>query len=116
MTGVRARIYRNARLGDCSNGGISGRVDEVTVIDPRVRGPYEPTEDAPAVRVVEKTYASGVYVYLTPIEEPEDMLGPMMGGTYVGMTDSRLRVIGDGVALPLHDRWETPQDYARLSA
>jgi hypothetical protein len=49
--GVRAYIYRWS-LGDCSNGGISGRVDQVTVIDDEVGGSMEPTEYAPAVRLV----------------------------------------------------------------
>jgi hypothetical protein len=111
--GIRADIYRSD-FGDFSGGGISGRVKEVTIIDDRIDGPFEPSDDAPAVRIVERVIMGKPYVHVEPIDQPDGMLGPMMGGTYVATPDSRLRAIATG-AIPLHDRFETAAQYASLS-
>ena len=47
--GLIANIYRG-RFGDCSNGGLSSRVNEVTLVN--VEGPFEPTEDRPAAMLL----------------------------------------------------------------
>ena len=113
MKGIRADIYKS-RFGDCSNGGISSRVGTVTIIDDRIAGPFEPTDDAPAVRIVERMIMGRPYVHVEPIDQPDGMLGPMMGGTYVATSDSRLRRIAQG-GIPLHDRFETQAQYNALS-
>lgn len=114
MKGIRADIFKS-RYGDSSNGGISSRVGEVTIIDERINGPFEPTDDAPAVRIVERWLGSGRYVHLEPVDQPSGQCGPMMGGCYVATPDSRLRRIAEG-AIPLHDRFETVEEYASYSA
>jgi hypothetical protein len=113
MSGLRADIYRGP-YGDCSGGGISSRVNQVTIIDPRIEGPSEPSDDAPAVRLVTRYFGGEPYHHLEPIDKPEGMLGPMMGGTYVATPDSRLRRVVEG-AIPLHDRFETADEYRSYS-
>ena len=115
MKGLLAYIYRSD-LGDCSNGGISGRVQKVTIIDDRIDAPFAPTDEAPAVRIVERNIGGRPYVHAEPIDAPEGdkTVGPMMGGCYIATSDSRLRAIADG-AIPLHDRWETAEQYRALS-
>jgi len=111
VRGIRAQIYRGD--GDFSNGGISGRCKEVTIIDEHIIGPFEPTEDAPAVRLVRRYIGGKPSFYLTPVDAPEGMVGPMMGGCYVGSSDSRFAKLWEPYgAIPLHDRWETVEHYA----
>lgn len=116
--GLRADIYRNSAYpdGDTSNGGISSRVNQVTIIDGRINGPSEPSDEAPAVRIVERMLGGEPYYHLEPYDRPEGKLGPMMGGTYVATPDSRLRRIAPSGVLPLHDRFETPDEYRSYSA
>ena len=47
--GLTLHVYRWS-LGDCSNGGFSGRYDAVVCVN--VEGPSEPTEDRPAAMLV----------------------------------------------------------------
>lgn len=117
--GLRAQIYRGS-LGDCSNGGISGRVNEVTIIN--VEGPFDPTPEAPAVRLVRGNIWGSVKIVVEDDDSrgPE-RVGPMFGGTFVATSDSRFadavdKLIGTrGGAVALHDRYETAAEYARYS-
>lgn len=118
MKGIRADIYRGP-YGDCSNGGISGRVKTVTVVGPGIEGPFEPTEDAPAVRLVFREIGGQRIVHAVPVDTPTDAerrVGPMDGGCYIASSDSRFRrAVGIYGAVALHDRWETPEQYRSLS-
>lgn len=113
MKGLIAYIYRNGR--DSSNGGISSRVDSVVVLG----GPeiFEPGADRPAVKLVRRQFGSGVYIHAEPVDKPAgDLVGPMFGGTYISSCDSRWRdLVGHSYPIPLHDRWETPEQYRMLS-
>lgn len=115
--GIIANIYRSDRLGDCSNGGISERVSEVTVID--IDGPAEPTPERPAVRLVRRKFAGREYIHAEPVEPvAEGHIGYMAGGTFIHSSDSRFSkaVGGGGMPVSLHDRTETPAEYAALSS
>lgn len=112
VKGLRVDILRSS-LPDCSNGGISGRCQYVTLID--VPGPSEPGEDAPACRLVRRNIGGKVVVSAVPVETPGGV-GPMMGGCYIATSDSRFReAVGFYGAVALHDRWETPAQCAALS-
>jgi len=115
MKGIRARIFRDDSNNDGSNGGISSCCNEVTIIDSRLPERDEPTAQAPAVRIVERSFGGKPYVHLEPIDRPEGKLGPMMGGNYVGGY-GELREFANGGAIPLHDRFETQAEYDRYSA
>lgn len=106
--GLTAYIYRSS-LGDCSNGGISGMVDRVTIVN--VEGPAEPSAEAPAVLLVRGNVRNTAKVIVEGAGGPT-MVGPMMGGAYIASSDSRFcsaveKLTGsrDGAA-PLHDRYE----------
>lgn len=100
--GLRADIYRMDDR-DYSNGGISSRCGTVTIVN--VDGPDEPSDDAPAVRLAER----GGHRCLEALDRPEGWVGPMFGGCYVNI-DRRHDLV------PLHDRHETVELYASLSA
>ena len=106
--GLRVSIYRERTLDDCSNGGVSSRVDELTVIN--VSGPSEPTPEQPAAILVNRDG----HFYVEPEgPRPTGSVGPMMGGCYVATSDSRWsRAVGFYGAVSLHDRFETIAQYA----
>jgi hypothetical protein len=109
----------------------------VTVVN--VSGPSEPTDDAPAVLLVENAMGTVRIVPAVEVTGPgaaveyhgkwgplladgDKTIGPMMGGSYVGTSDSRFReavekLLGHGFygAVPFHDRFETPAQYEALS-
>lgn len=120
VSGVRASIYRKD-WQDFANGGLSSYVREVTITDtgPHLGGfppevaEYEPTETAPAVRLVARWLNGHRYVHAEPVDKPEGMVGPMFGGTYIAMHDlSAEQCIDFQGAIPLHDRYETVEQYA----
>ena len=95
---------------------------EITLVN--ADGPFEPTDDRPAARLTTNAFGDPIIV-ADLIDETglEPMVGPMFGGTYAATSDSRfgqamsdvagLRVYG---ALPVHDRYETREQYARMSS
>lgn len=138
MKGLRLSVYRENRLGDCTNGGVSARCDELTLVGttdhdgnlkplPEGSQVFEATEEAPAVALC---VILGVRsVHLRPVEQPEGMAGPMMGGNYAATSDSRFSraveaamvdATGDASrfrfygAVAVHDRFDTWADYERL--
>jgi len=108
--GLMVRVYRD-NGGDFTGGGISARHDRLVVVN--VPGPFEPADDMPAVRL-ERRGTGGAY--LTPVDMPDDMLGPMHGGNFAACADSRFtRAVGFYGAVPIHDRFESQQTYNLLS-
>jgi hypothetical protein len=124
--GLILNVYGHPR-GDFTNGGLSAKHDEVTVVN--VDGPFEPTEDRPAVMLVNhvrdivslvpaKKDENGAWVP----DRPDGLVGPMMGGNYATTSDSRFasaieKLVGHRFygAVAVHDRFETPEQYDRLS-
>jgi hypothetical protein len=111
IKGLTAWIFR-ANHGDFSNGGPSGKYDEVLVVDDEVGGPAELDSYRQfPVRLVRREIRGEEYVHAVPLlceEFPgfERFSGhTMFGGTFIYTSDSRLR---DACAypIPLHDRVE----------
>lgn len=131
--GLIVSIYKD-KGRSYSNGGFSERHDEVTVVN--VEGPFEPTEDRPPVMLV-KGNVPGTVKVVPAIETPAGYMaampgdfagddatgmGPMMGGTYVGTSDSRFSEAVEALlgvpfygAVPFHDRFESAALYAAMS-
>jgi hypothetical protein len=128
--GLILDIYRNGRM-DCTNNGVSGPAAR-HLVAVNIPGPFEPGPDAPAVLVVAGNVAGAVKIVPAknvgdadkPVwveDRPAGSVGPMMGGNYAD-GDSRLndlvaKLTGSRVygAIPIHDRYETPAQYERLS-
>lgn len=108
---LRCEILRGP-LGDCSNGGISGKHDHVILTDEK-DAPAE-INGTPTVRLVRRRIA-GEYLHIEPIgDAPQGQtIGYMMGGCYV-MGSSSMG-FPSKYPLPLHDRSETPEQYRMLS-
>lgn len=104
MKGLHADIFRWS-LGDCSAGGLSGRCKGVTVIGIPGGEIFEPSADAPAVRLVKRTVFGREYVHAEPIDPPKGCR--MSGGTFVYTSDARFSAAtGTMYPVGLHDRDE----------
>lgn len=120
MKGMTVYIYKNATFAGCSNDGISSRCNEVTLIGDGIPQMWEPSTDKPAVRLEKGPYDS---VRAVPVDQPANSMGPMNGGAFISCSDSRFcsaikKLLGKDFygAVPLHDRFETAEEYKRYSA
>lgn len=122
LRGLVVSVLRSADGRDFSNGGVSSHAYRVTLVGELVEeyggALFAPTEDAPAVRIVQR---AGTYGIARPVEVPDGGVGPMASGAYIASTDSRFCAISrhvgcGGSAIPLHDRVETPAQYAALTS
>lgn len=111
--GLHIDIYKDSRMGDSTNGGVTSRfpVMGLTLVD--VDGPFEPSEKYPAARLVTKTFGGDTTVRIVPEEEIEKGSWTMFGGNYGATSDSRFndavsKLLGSRFygALPIHDRVE----------
>lgn len=103
MKGLTAEIFKWA-LGDCSNGGISSRVNKVTIVgEGRETEIFEADADAPAVYIERRELYGEVVLTARPVGVPHGMFG----GTFIYTSDSRMTRLGRfSVPIPLHDRVE----------
>lgn len=114
---ISVYVFRSS-LGDCTNGGASGKFDTLYVEHPR--GCFEvETSDERLFRVEPNAFGHPV---LIPENKPRKAIGPMAGGNYAASSDSRFEeairaVTGRGFygAVAIHDRFETQREYELLS-
>lgn len=112
--GLTVSVYRDAELNgyDCTNGGITSKFARLNVVN--VAGPFDPSDDCPAVMLVDDKPCGRPYPKLVPAVFDEDTQTWkrqegwfMMGGNYAGTSDSRFRTEGMTAGiLPVHDRME----------
>ncbi len=114
--GLRVDVLRGTY--DSTANAFHGK-SYITIVN--IAGPFEPTEDAPAARLARNAFNEPIIV---PADEflldqnilPDTFIGPMMGGTYAGTSDSRLqKQSGIYGAVAIHDRFETHDEYRRNS-
>jgi len=107
--GLLVDVYKNGKY-DCTNGGVSARNIKGLCLT-NVDGPFDPSDDYPAAKLVKQTFGHGSSVKVIP-EEAEGKW-TMMGGNYAATSDSRFsdkieEMLGHGFygAVPIHDRVE----------
>lgn len=123
MSFLHVSIYRNARFGDCSNGGISSPVRGAKGLClVNVRGPFQPSAEFPAALLLLNRVPGSVRIIPAELvgEDPSRLASwkpapgwPMFGGNYAASSDSRFgeaieRILGAPFygAVPIHDRYE----------
>jgi len=99
-------VYRSP-YGDCTNGGISGKVDRVYVACED--GIYDGDKLDPELCFTQEQRGAN-YGVLIPIVSKPDMVGPMAGGNLASTSDSRI-----AKTFKIHDRWESAELYDALS-
>ena len=101
--GLIIEVYRAADR-DCTAGGISSNHNGLTLID--AAGPFDPSDEYPAVKLVTRQIAGREYKHLEPVAPvPSGGTGYMFGGNYGATSDSRFRAISQ-YPLAIHDRVE----------
>lgn len=129
--GLLVQIYRSADLGDCTAGGISSKARGLVVVN--CPGVHEPSDQYPAALLTRPEHpilvpaepavrADGELAWVPT--RRQNMVGPMHGGNLADSGDARwkrfLREYHGGpvllTAVPIHDRFETPEQYRRLSS
>lgn len=114
MKGLSVSVLRNAEFGysDCSNDGVSARFSKFILVGEGVPEIFEATADMPVLVLVRRNIGGRPYVHAEPLEKPPGMVGPMFGGNFVHTSDSRFP---NSYPIPIHDRFETPDQYERMS-
>jgi hypothetical protein len=132
MRGLGVSVFRTADIGDCTNGGVTSRVESCILFD--IEDGYWSATDPnlPADKLLllkrDKVHLGG-YLYavpgvvdpdsgeVVPKSPPDGHVGWMMGGNLVGTSDSRFSVgVTSLGAIPVHDRSESYELYRALSS
>lgn len=106
-------IYKNATLGDCTNNGASSRYDRMYYIRESQVNEYLMRDDINKDRIlvlIERMLWGRPAWYLRPLVEPKGTVGCMFGGNYATVDYEDCNH-----PLPIHDRYETPEQYEILS-
>lgn len=109
--GIHASILREARKGDSSLHGISSRCVEVTVIDEAILGHVEPSEGAPAVRLVRRWISGRLHIHAEPWAPQASNQIRVAGGCFIWSPDGRFASL-TGYPIALHDRDETQRPWS----
>jgi hypothetical protein len=113
-----AYIYKNPTFAGCSNDGISDKYDQVLIVTAN-----EQSDEPNAVRIVRRGLGSRVIFHAEPVNSPSGTVGAMAGGSFInldGVVASYLypeypELADFYGAIALHDRYETPAEYAHYS-
>jgi len=116
MKALSIQVYRSAYIGDCTNGGISAKYDQLLVLCER--GNHTVDDANPPENLVQlvhrRLFNKDIY-HLEPVRKAAGV-GWMMGGNYGGTSDSRFSdMTGIYGAIPIHDRDEDQATYDLLS-
>lgn len=99
--GLIVDVYKTG-MRDCSNGGISSKVDKMILIGSGVPEIFTPSEDCPAIYLSE--------IMGQPIAIPkstiEGKIDGMFGGNFIYSCDSRFRNQVNEYPIRVHDRFE----------
>ena len=112
--GLLVSVYVDKWIGDCSVNGMSSKHDKLLLIDENggdLDGPSKGTEDN-TVKLVKRDLWGKEYLHVEPVVKPKGMVGPMFGGNFVYTSDSRFP---SKYPIPVHDRFETPEQNRAMS-
>ena len=91
VKGLTIYVYRNSKFGDCSNGGISSRYDELILVGEGIEGPVTVDLDNPpenVVKIVKRKLFGGSeeYMHIEPLNPDGKWF--MAGGNVASTSDS----------------------------
>ena len=103
-------------LGDCTNGGISAEYQRLSLITEDGWDDV-PDDDPRLLKLISRDFHGRKAPYLVAVPVNPGLpagktIGPMFGGNFIWTSDSRFP--GD-YPIPIHDRWETWEQYDILS-
>lgn len=95
-------------LGDCTNGGVTAHHGRAVLIGPDTEVPASP--GAIPVLVLERGRGGREWIAVPVERDPAKTIGPMFGGNFIYSSDARFP---SQQPIHVHDRFETPEEYAR---
>lgn len=120
-TGILVDIYKS-RGQSYANGGVSDQCNQVVLLLSGGGGFMDPDKADAVVKIVPGNRPKTIKAIVVKGPGESGGAGPMMGGSYIASSDSRFsaecqRVLGAPFygAVPLHDRFETWEQYEQLS-
>jgi len=115
MKGLSVSVYTSD--GDTTNGGLSAFFTRVFAFSKDLEGNYDVKDMRPIdpVFVIEPNRNGAQFGPVAyPVEDADGRVGPMFGGNFLWTSDSRFRRMFDG-PIPIHDRFETVEEYKAMS-
>lgn len=121
-------VYRPADFKgyDCTNDGVSSRLDSIEVFSADatnaqiaawcLKNRVRPSD---VCRLNKRMLWGEKHYFIEPVKKPRRVLGPMFGGNYASTSDGIwAEMLGErtGRPLPIHDRFETQEEYDALSS
>lgn len=111
---------------DPSNGGITSKLNEVEVFSADatngqiaewcLKHRKRPSE---VMRLKKRMLWGEKHYFIEPVKKPKNVCGPMFGGSYADTSNCRAwpEMLGEriGRPIPVHDRFETQEQYDALS-
>ena len=111
-TGLLVSVYKTNRLSDCTNGGLTSKFDQFILTGEGIKGPFEPSERTPELKLVRRNIYGKEYIHAEPVDRPDSgNVGYMAGGNFIYTSDSRFPTY----PVSVHDRQETQSQYDQLS-
>lgn len=99
--GLHCSIFRSNYRSDLN---LLDKFDNVTLVE--AKGPFDPSEKYPAVKLVRRMIGGKEYVHAEPADKPPGKW-LMHGGSFISTSDSRFgECVGHSYPVPLHDRAE----------
>ena len=123
MKQLEVSVLRDASIGDCTNNGITSRHDELTLFfdcskDEALKYCSENNIDLDTVLWFNPRELWGEFhPFAEPLVKPPHKVGGMMGGNFIFTSDSRFPSLYGKCAhfpIPVHDRFETQEEYNAL--
>lgn len=112
--GLSVSVIVHKDMSDSSANGISSKNDSLILIGENgedLDSPFKGDENN-TVMLVKRYLSNGIYLHCEPVKKPEGMNGPMFGGNFIYTSDSRFP---SKYPIPIHDRFETQEQYNTLS-
>lgn len=103
--GMTVSVYRPARNGDSTNGGLSSKVGRLLLVGNGIPELVSECEEYPAIEIVARKIPGREKPYFTAYPYGESQAGLMFGGNFVYCSDSRFRTLYE-YPVPIHDRIE----------
>ena len=113
IKGLHCDVLRAKYDGvDCTNGGISSKHDTFVLVGLGQEAQvFEPSKDAPALKLVKRIISGEVYLHAEPVNSPKGV-GWTFGGNFLHTSDGRFP---NRYPIAIHDRQETPEEYEVMS-
>lgn len=106
LKGLICEVYKSfnndGSVSDCTNNGITSKVNRILLCGPGIPEIFEADESLPAFRLVKRNLFGSEYLHVEPWEKPK-RTGWMFGGNLCKTSDSRFP---SKYALNIHDREE----------